>query len=164
MSRVLLGKLVLNIGVGRSGEPLEKAKKVLQQLTDQKISVRNARKTIRDFGTQRGEPVGLTVTLRGEKALQLFRRLVATRGMRLSKSSFDQWGNCSFGIREHIEISGIRYDPEVGIFGMNVSLAFERPGYRVARRLRASARVGKRQRVDVEGAIRYLSGLGVEVA
>ena len=51
----------------------------------------------------------------------------------MSESSFDDRGSVSFGLKEHIEIPGIRYDPEIGIWGMNVSVLLERPGGRVSR-------------------------------
>ncbi len=84
--------------------------------------------------------------------------------MRLPISSFDDRGNCSFGIREHIEIPGTKYDPETGIFGLNVSVLLERPGYRVSRRRRARSVIGKNHFVNREEAIKFFKeALGVEV-
>ena len=65
----------------------------------------------------------------------------------------------SFGLKEHIEIPGVRYDPEIGIWGMNVSVLLERPGYRVSRRLRKSASVGKSHVISKDEAIEYFCGL-----
>ncbi|MGI0083973.1 MAG: 50S ribosomal protein L5, partial [Nitrososphaerales archaeon] len=66
--RVRIGKLVLNIGVGKSGEAIERARRVLEDLTHQKASSRKARKSIRDFGVHKGEPIGMMVTLRAASA------------------------------------------------------------------------------------------------
>ena len=73
----------------------------------------------------------------------------------MSTSSFDERGSVSFGLKEHIEIPGTRYDPEIGIWGMNVSVLLERPGYRVSRRLRRSSPLGKAHVVTKEEAIEY---------
>ena len=58
---------MINIGVGKSGEPLEKAKHALEELTNQQPSVRGAKQTVRDFGIHKGEPIGKMVTLRRKK-------------------------------------------------------------------------------------------------
>ncbi|MEM3003748.1 MAG: 50S ribosomal protein L5, partial [Candidatus Bathyarchaeia archaeon] len=68
MRKIKIGKVTVNIGVGKSGEPLEKAKKVLEQITGQTPCSRKARRTVKDFGIRKGEPIGCMVTLRGERA------------------------------------------------------------------------------------------------
>jgi large subunit ribosomal protein L5 len=73
----------------------------------------------------------------------------------LSESCFDPRGSVSFGIKEHIEIPGIRYDPAIGIFGMNVSVLLERAGYRVSRRNRRASRVGRGQVVSREESMEF---------
>ncbi len=50
---------------------------------------------------------------------------------KVSKKSFDVRGNFAFGLKEHIEIPGVKYDPEIGIFGMDVCVSVNRPGQRV---------------------------------
>ena len=156
MRGIFVGKVVINIGVGKSGEAVERARKVLEQITSQKPSQRKSKKSIRDFGTHKGEPIGLVVTTRGqERSKELITRLLVAREKKLAASSFDERGSVSFGLKEHIEIPGIRYDPEIGIWGMNVSVLLERPGYRVARKLRRSARVGKHHVVSRDEAIEF---------
>jgi len=165
MRKVGLAKVVLNIGVGRAGEGVERAKKILEELTSQTPSGRRAKKSIRDFGVHLGEPIGAATTLRGELATEVLRRLLQAKDSRIPESSFDQQGNCSFGIREHIDIPGVRYRPELGIFGMDVAVVLERPGYRVSRRRRGRASIGGSHRVSREDAISYLkTDFGVEVS
>ncbi|MGC8555850.1 MAG: 50S ribosomal protein L5 [Conexivisphaera sp.] len=165
MRAIRLDKVVLNIGVGTSGERLEKASRLLEQLTGQSPSVRTARKTIRGFGIHRGEPIAVVVTLRGRRALELLNRLLDARGRVIPERSFDERGNVSFGIREHIDIPGVKYDPEIGIFGMDVSVSLRRPGYRVALRRRARSSIGKRHVVSRDEAINFFrTQLNVEVA
>ncbi|HZW56358.1 MAG TPA: 50S ribosomal protein L5 [Nitrososphaerales archaeon] len=164
MKNVRIGKVVLNIGVGRSGEAIERARRVIEDLVHQKASSRKAKSSIRDFGVHKGEPIGMMVTLRGSKAIETLQLLLKARENRLAQSSFDDFGNCSFGIKEHIEIPGVRYSPDIGIFGMNVSAVLERPGYRVARRTRAKSSVGKTQRVGRDESIEFFKrNFGVEV-
>ncbi len=164
MRRVQVGKVVINMGIGKSGEILEKAKRVMEQVVGQRPGVRRAKKTIRDFGIHLGEPIGLVTTVRGPRAYELLKALLGSKEMKLPYSSFDDFGSCSFGIREHIEIPGVKYDPELGLFGMDVSVLLERPGYRVMRRKRARSVIGRHHRVTKEEAMAYFEeALGVEV-
>lgn len=162
--QVRLGKVTLNIAVGKSGEALEKATKVLETLTGQKPSSRNAKRTIRDFGIHKGEPIAVVVTLRKAKAIEMLKRLLQAKGNSIKASSFDEYGNVSFGIKEHIDIPGMKYDPEIGIFGMDVCVSLEKPGMRVSRRRRGSSKVPSKQRVSKEEAQQFFRKvLGAEV-
>ncbi|QQG49374.1 MAG: 50S ribosomal protein L5 [archaeon] len=165
MRKLKVGKVVLNIGLGKSGEAIERGKKVLQQVTGQKPSQTKAKKAVRDFGIHKGEPIGVVVTVRGEETQALIEKLLAAREKKLPESCFDSRGSVSFGIKEHIEIPGIRYDPEIGILGMNVSILLERPGYSVSRRSRRTSKVGKAHRVSREDSLDYFrNNFGVTVS
>jgi large subunit ribosomal protein L5 len=155
MRRISVGKVVVNIGVGKSGEAVERARKVLDQIAGQKPSERKAKESIRDFGTHRGEPIGLIVTVRGDGTKDLITRLLTAREKKMNESCFDSRGSVSFGLKEHIEIPGIRYDPEIGIWGMNVSVFLQRPGGGVSRRLRKPSKIGKGHVVTKEEAMDY---------
>jgi len=160
-----VGKVVVNIGVGKSGEAIERGKKVLEQVTGQKPSQRRAKRSVRDFGVHKGEPIGVLVTVRGPKTAELIDKLLTARDRKLAESCFDERGSVSFGIKEHIEIPGIRYDPAIGILGMNISVLLERPGYRVSRRNRRSSRVGKGHYVTKSDAMDYFSkNFGVTIS
>jgi large subunit ribosomal protein L5 len=164
MLELRVGKVVVNICVGTSGESLEKAVKILEELTGQKPSIRRAKKTIRAFGIRRKEPIACMVTLRGEKAERFLKKTLEAVGNRIPLRSFDEYGNFAFGIREHIDISGVEYKPEMGIVGMDVIVNIERPGYRVARRRRARSRIGRRHMVTREEAVEFIrSRFGAEV-
>ena len=156
MLKPRIEKVVINCSVGRSGEPLERAMKILEELTGQKPCVRKAKKTIRDFGIRRKEPIACVVTLRGEKAREFLSRALQAVDNRISKSSFDEYGNFSFGIKEHIDIPGTKYSPELGIIGMDVSVVLERPGYRVKRRRRAKSKVGTEHLLSPDEAISFI--------
>jgi|SRR3989304_1059858 len=164
MKMVKIAKIVINIGVGKSGEIIERATKVLTDITGHNPNLRMAKQTVKEFGIHKGEPIGVAMTLRGSDASDVLKRLIIAKTNNINRSSFDETGNCSFGIREHIEIPNIRYDPSIGIFGMNVSVVLERKGYRVMRRKRTRSRVGNKQKVSREDAIQYFTNtLGVEV-
>jgi large subunit ribosomal protein L5 len=155
MKRIIVDKVVVNIGVGKSGEPIEKAKKALLELTGQQPAVRGAKKTVRDFGIHKGEPIGAIVTMRRLPAIEFLRRIVAAKKNTLKASSFDDFGNISVGIHEHIDIPGTKYNPEIGIFGMDVNVTLSRPGYRIARKSRKSAKIGKEHRINKDEAMEY---------
>ena len=159
-----IGKVVVNISAGQSGEPLDKAMTILQSLTGQQPSTRRAKQTIRTFGIRKGEPIACIVTLRGERAEVFLKQAFAGIRNRLNMRSFDQQGNFGFGIKEHIDIPGQRYDPNLGIIGMDVMATVERPGYRVSRRRRMNTRVGHSHRVTREESIEFIKqSFGVEV-
>ena len=164
MKRIVVHKVVINIGVGRSGEPIDKAKNALLELTNQQPAVRGAKKSVRDFGIHKGEPIGVIVTLRHEPAIEFLKRVVAGKNNVLKASSFDNYGNISVGIHEHIDIPGTKYNPEIGIFGMDVNIVLNRPGYRIAKKSRKSAKIGKMHRINREEAIEFFKQkYGVEV-
>jgi large subunit ribosomal protein L5 len=164
MKRINVHKVVINIGVGRSGEPIDKAKNALLELTGQRPAVRGAKNTVRDFGIHKGEPIGVVVTLRREPAIEFLKRVIAAKKNALRASSFDNYGNISVGIHEHIDIPGTKYNPDIGIFGMDVNIVLNRPGYRIARKSRRKAKIGKTHRINREEAIEFFKEeYGVEV-
>ncbi len=152
MLKPRIEKVTVNISVGASGEPLEKATKILRQLADQQPCKRNAKQTIRDFGIRKGEPIACLVTLRKEKAKDFLKKTFRAVDNKLSEKSFDLHGNFSFGIKEHIEIPGTKYVPELGIHGMDISVALGRPGYRVKRRRRTKSKIGANHLLTAEEA------------
>ena len=149
MREVHVDKVVVNIGVGEAGERLVKAQKVLEMVTGQK-SVETISKTVnRDLGIRKGMPLGCKVTLRGERAENFLRQ-------RVPEYSFDKEGNMSFGISDYTDFEGMKYDPEIGIFGMDISVVLRRPGARVSQRSLLKRRIPKSHRVDRDEAIQYM--------
>ena len=143
MKKISLEKVVLNMGVGKSGDVIEVAKRAIEQISGKKPCARNARETQRDWGIRKGEPIGVSVTVRGDDAKALLKRLLEAKGGVVKGKSFDNFGNFSFGIREHIDIPGVKYDPQIGILGLGVSITLTRPGYGIRTRSKHKARVGK---------------------
>lgn len=159
-----IDKVIANIAVGKSGEPLDKATRILKQLTAQEPCKRIAKKTVRDFGIRKGEPIACMVTLRREKAVAFLKKTLQAVDNKVSKDSFDKYGNFSFGIESHIEIPGTKYAPELGIVGMDVSVFITRPGRRVKLRRRRTSNVGKKHKLTPEITIPFVKDtLGVEI-
>lgn len=157
MKEIKLGKVVVNISVGQSGQPLSNAMTILEGMTGQRPNQRQAKQSIRPWGIRKGEPMACAVTLRGERAEEFLQKAFTAIRRRVNPRSFDRNGNFSFGISEHIDIPGTRYDPQMGIIGMDVAVTLERPGYRVTKRKRARSKVGRSQRITPEEARNYIS-------
>jgi len=103
MKKISLAKVVLNMGVGKSGEPIEIGKKTLVQITGKKPNARNAKKSHRDWGIRKGEPIGIAVTVRGNDATELLKKLLVVKDNQIAEKAFDNEGNLSFG--------GVVFDP-----------------------------------------------------
>ena len=164
MKNIHIGKVCINIGLGKSGAIVEKAKAVLTQIAGQAVGESHAKKTLRDFGIRKGDPIGVVVTLRKKLAEEKLKFLFTAKDNRISKYSFDKNGGCSFGIKEHIELPGVKYDPDLGIFGMDVTTVLVRPGYRINKKKRVKGIVGKSHRVTKDEASNFFKDtLNIEV-
>ena len=154
MQNIRIEKITLNIGCGETGEKLDKAKKLLELLTTKKVVITTTHNRT-TFGTAKGRPIGCKVTLRGKDAEEFFKKALDAIDFKLSKSVFDRQGSFSFGIKEHISISGVRYDPDIGIFGMDVCVSLERPGFRVKRK-KIPKKIGKKHLIKPEEAMDWI--------
>lgn len=124
-------KVVVNIGVGESGDRRAKAERVLTMLAKQKPVATRSHATNRDFGIRVGQEIGAKVTLRGEAATDFLRRALEARDNQIDPDSVDSNGNVSFGIRDYTDFTGMKYDPGIGIFGLDISVEVGRAGWRV---------------------------------
>jgi large subunit ribosomal protein L11e len=144
----------IDICVGESGDRLTRASKVLEQLTGQTPVTSKARYTVRTFGIRRNEKIAVHVTIRGPKAEEILERGLKVKEYELRRKNFSDTGNFGFGIQEHIDL-GARYDPGIGIFGMDFYVVLGRPGMRVARRKERKARVGFQHRVTKDDTMSW---------
>jgi large subunit ribosomal protein L5 len=125
-----LVKVTLNMGVGEAKQDskmLEAATEQLATIAGQKPNVRRARKSVAAFKLREGMPVGLTVTLRDERAFEFLDRLISIAIPRLrdfrglNPRSFDGRGNYSIGIREQVIFPEIDYDAIDQVRGLDVT-------------------------------------------
>ncbi|HSD76387.1 MAG TPA: 50S ribosomal protein L5 [Solirubrobacteraceae bacterium] len=124
-------KITLNMGVGEAKQDsrmLEAATEQLATIAGQRPSVRRARKSIAQFKVREGMPVGISVTLRRERAYEFLDRLTSVaipriRDFRgLNPRSFDGRGNYSMGVREQVIFPEIDYDAVDQIRGLDVTI------------------------------------------
>ena len=90
--------------------------------------------------------------VKAHKSIKLILRI----DNKISPRQFDRQGNLSFGIEEHIDIPGMRYDPDIGIFGMNVNVTFEKPGYRLKRRKVQRKHIPHKHQVNPEETLEFM--------
>jgi large subunit ribosomal protein L5 len=155
-------KVVVHMGVGQGGRDLGNAEEILAEVAGQEPVRTVARETEPDFNVREGDPIGTKVTLRDEDAVAFLETALAL--VELSGSQFDDTGNFSFGVEEHTDFPGQEYDPEVGIYGLDVTVNLVRPGYRVSKRDKASRSIPSRHRLDPADAIAFVeSTFDVEV-
>ena len=126
-----LEKITINMGVGdakQDSKVLEAATEQLATIAGQRPSVRRARKSIAQFKVREGMPVGVSVTLRGERAFEFLDRLTTialprVRDFRgLKPTSFDGRGNYSMGLREQIIFPEIDYDAIDAVRGLDITI------------------------------------------
>jgi len=126
-----LEKIVINMGVGKATQQqslIEGAQRDLQVISGQKPVVTRAKQSIAGFKLREGMPIGVKVTLRGDRAWEFFDRLVSLaipriRDFRgLSPRSFDGRGNYTFGVTEQLIFPEVDYDRIDTIRGMDVTI------------------------------------------
>lgn len=156
MEQVKISKVTVNIGVGQGGEELLKAEKLLTNITGQKPVRTYSKVTNPEFGIRKRQPIGCKVTLRKQKAVDTAKLILEGIDRKISASQFDGQGNVSFGIQEHIDIPGMRYDPDIGIFGMDVAITFEKPGYRIKRRKIQNRKIPTKHQITKEETMEFM--------
>ncbi len=126
-----LSKVVLNIGMGEAltdGNSLDRAAEDMQTISGQKPVIQRAKRSIANFRLREGNPIGVSVTLRGQRMYEFLDRLIsaALPSIRdfqgLSPNAFDGRGNYSIGLREQLVFPEIDYDRVDKVRGLQVTI------------------------------------------
>ena len=157
MQNIKVEKVTVNIGCGKDQTKLDKAVKLVKMIVGKDPVKTISDKRIPEWGLRPGLPIGCKITLRKQPAIELLKRVLHARNNMLTDNAFNESGTVSFGITEYIDIPGVKYDPEIGVMGLQVCATLERPGFRVKRRRRASSAIPAPHRITKEQAIEYVT-------
>jgi large subunit ribosomal protein L5 len=157
MTQARIEKVTVNIGVGEAGERLKKAESVIEDITKHKPVQTLSTITNREFGIRKRMPIGCKVTLRKNDAHDFLKRAWETRENKIADYAFDEQGNLSFGIPDHTLFKDQKYNPDIGIFGMDVCITMKKPGYRIKQRRIQQRKIPTRHKVKKEEAMAYIS-------
>jgi large subunit ribosomal protein L5 len=157
MQQVYVDKVVVHMGVGESGEKLTNAIDIMKAITGNTPVRAIAKKTQPAFGIRKGGPIGCKVTLRGSKAASFLETSLNIIERQIFSGQFDRMGNFSFGIEEHTDYPGMSYDPQIGIFGMDINVVLARRGIRITRRHIEQKKLPQKQQVGSKDAIAFLN-------
>lgn len=152
MRALRVAKVTINMGVGAAGEELDRAQLIMEKIAGTKGIRTKAKVRLPTWDIRPGLPIGIKVTLRKQKALAFLKNALAAKENHLRANSFDNRGNFGFGIHEYIDLPGIKYDPKLGVRGLDILVSLERKGYRVSKRKNRKATVGLNHVVSKEDA------------
>lgn len=155
MRKPKIEKVVVNMSIGEGGVELRNAEEIVEEITGHQTVRTNAKQSIPSFGIRQGDPVGVKTTLRGDDAKEFLEEALGIAGS-LDSNQFDEFGNFSFGIEEHTQFEEMEYDPDIGIFGMDVTVTMERKGKRVEKRRKQSRKIPEKQRLNREDATTFI--------
>jgi len=158
MKEIKIEKVTLNIGAGKDQARLEKSIKLIKNITGKPPVKTFTRKRIQEWGLRPGLPIGCKLTLRKDEAIQILKRLIESKDNTLQVSNFDNEGNISFGIKEYIDIPGVKYDPDMGIMGLQICVTLKRNGFRIKSRRLKKGDIPRKHRISQEESIDYLKG------
>lgn len=156
MREIRIEKITLNIGAGKDQVKLEKGINLLKNITGLNPVKTFTSKRIPEWGLRPGLPIGCKLTLRKDEMKKTITRLLDAKNFRLKESYFDNSGNISFGIHEYIDIPDVKYDPKIGIMGLEVCITLERPGFRIKRRKIKKRKIPKKHRITKQEAIEFM--------
>ncbi len=152
MRKIKIEKVVL--GIGGTGENLEKGVKLLNVLTGRKPAKRKSHKRIPSLGVRPNLEVGAIVTIR-QNTREFLRKMLVAIDNKLKKKQISE-NNFSFGIEEYIEIPGVEYQREIGIMGFDVTVVFKRTGKRVKLKKVKRGKIPKKQAISREEIIKFM--------
>lgn len=164
MRNLRIEKITLNVGAGKDQARLEKGIKLLKMITGIEPVKTVAKKRIPNWGLRPGLPIGCKLTLRKEKALQILKDLLVAKDNKLYNYQFDDQGNIAFGLTEYVDIPNMKYNPEIGIMGLEVCVTIVRPGFRIKNRRLRKKKIPTKHKITKEESIDFIKNeLNVKV-
>ncbi len=154
---IKIAKITINMGIGGNNEKLQRAEKLLEMLTQQKPVRTYAKATISEFDVKKHAPIGVKVTIRGKKAEEFLKNAFEAVENVMNSRQIDKGGNFSFGVKEYIEMPGMKYDPDIGMFGFDVCVEMERTGFRIKRRRNQRKKLPSKVKITPEEVKKYLT-------
>lgn len=152
MRKINIASVILHCSTADQAA-LARAEKLLEFITKAKPIRTLAKKRIPTWKIRPGLAVGCKVTLRGQRAVELLKRLFA--GIpQLNEEQFNP-GFLSFGIKEYIQVPSIPYQREIGIIGFDVVATLKRPGFRTAKRRISKAKIKASHRITKDETIEF---------
>jgi large subunit ribosomal protein L5 len=152
MREIKIEKIVL--GMGATGDDLEKAMKLLKLLSGKEPSKRTSNKRIPTLGVRPGLEIGAMVTLR-KNPEEILKKMLLAIDNELKRKQISE-NNFSFGIKEYLEIPGMEYQRDIGIMGLDVTVVFKRSGRRVKLKKIKRGKIPKRQVITKEEIIKFM--------
>lgn len=157
MKSIKIDKITVNVCVGNDKPGMIKAEKLLRVLTNDKTPVVcSAKKRLATWQIRPGLGIGYKVTLRGNDAHEFLKWVLKSKGNKISAKSLDTFGNFSVGVAEYLDLSGMKYDADIGIVGFELMTTFTRAGFRIKSRALKKAKIPARHKITQEEVIEYM--------
>lgn len=152
MQEIKIEKVVL--GIGGTADNLAKGVKLLELISNQKPAKMKSKKRIPSLGVRPKLEVGTVVTIR-KNGEEFLKRMLMAIDNKLKKKQISE-NTFSFGIKEYIEIPGMEYQRDIGMIGLDVTVAFIRAGKRVKLKKMKKGKIPKRQVISKEEIIKFM--------
>ncbi|MFP4111636.1 MAG: 50S ribosomal protein L5 [Candidatus Woesearchaeota archaeon] len=157
MRKIKIAKATLNVGAGKDQNVLNKGMMLIKHITGLDAVKTKTYKRLQAWGLRPGLPVGCKLTIRDPEMIRdLVERFLDAKNNELSLKQFDENGNVAFGIPEYIDIKGVKYNPDIGMMGLQICLTLERPGYRIKKRRIENRKVSHKHSVSKDDAIKFM--------
>lgn len=156
MKDIYLEKIVVNIGIGDNDNMYQNARLLLEKITGKKPVATLSKRRRPELGIRKDQIIGAMVTLRNTDAKAMLKKALEANE-NVYKESCISNNSLSFGIKEYIYLQGVKYDPAIGMLGMNINAAFARKGRRVELKRIRSSKVSKSHgRISKEDIIAFI--------
>jgi len=142
MKNILINKIVINIGTGNDEENQSNAKQLLELITNKKAADGLSKTRNPSFKISKGQKISAFVTIRKKEVDNILKRLFDAIDFTIKPTSISI-NSLNFGIKEYIDIPNIKYNPKIGMLGMNINVSFKRKGFRIKLKKIKRAKISK---------------------